>query len=42
MGFENEKFSEHTLKLLSIGFHLALVEFRKTAFEFMQRNGIQT
>jgi hypothetical protein len=42
LGFENDKLSEHALKLQSIGYQLSLVEFRKTAFEFMHRNGIET
>jgi hypothetical protein len=42
LGFENGNFSEHKIKLLNIAYFLALIEFSQTAFEFMQRNGIQT
>jgi hypothetical protein len=43
LGFENEKtFTEHILKVQSIGYGLTLVELRKTDFEFVQRNGIET
>ena len=42
LGFENEKFMEHILKLQKIGYGLTLMELRKTAFKFMHRNGIRT
>jgi hypothetical protein len=42
LGFENEKFREHILKLQGTGYKLTLVELRRTAFKFMQRSGIHS
>jgi hypothetical protein len=42
LGLKNEKFTEHILKVQRIVYGLTLVELRKTAFKFMERNGIQS
>ena len=43
LGFENEKkFMEHILKLQKTGYGLTLIELRKTAFKFVNRDDIRT
>jgi hypothetical protein len=37
LGFENEQFREHILKLQRTGYGLTLMEIRRTAYKFVQK-----